>query len=149
MNGYTADQPITQIFPTLMSMLLFAFASWMIPKMAASIASGTLGTGARTWWAWARRLAKRLRSARPPLPWSRQPEEPGSGRRRIGGKLKQPVRWEARRPPRALPPLLVGVGEAAVETASAPGAAGSGSGSGWFAQFSSGLGLHVPSGRAI
>jgi type IV secretion system protein TrbL len=46
MNGYTADQPITQIFPTLMSMLLFAFASWMIPKMAASIASGTLGTGA-------------------------------------------------------------------------------------------------------
>ena len=40
MNGYTADQPITQIFPTLMSMLLFAFASWMIPKMAASIASG-------------------------------------------------------------------------------------------------------------
>ena len=46
MNGYTADQPITQIFPTLMSMLLFAFASWMIPKMAASLASGTLGTGA-------------------------------------------------------------------------------------------------------
>ncbi len=46
MNGYTANQPITQIFPTLMSMLLFAFASWMIPKMAASIASGTLGTGA-------------------------------------------------------------------------------------------------------
>src|SRR5271156_2233619 len=46
MNGYTADQPITQIFPTLMSMLLFAFASWMIPKMGASIASGTLGTGA-------------------------------------------------------------------------------------------------------
>ena len=46
LNGYTADQPITQIFPTLMSMLLFAFASWMIPKMAASIASGTLGAGA-------------------------------------------------------------------------------------------------------
>jgi type IV secretion system protein TrbL len=46
MNGYTADQPITQIFPTLMSMLLFAFASWMIPKMAASIATGTLGAGA-------------------------------------------------------------------------------------------------------
>jgi type IV secretion system protein TrbL len=46
MNGYTADQPITQVFPTLMSMLLFAFASWMIPKMAASIASGTLGSGA-------------------------------------------------------------------------------------------------------
>ena len=46
MNGYTADLPITQIFPTLMSMLLFAFASWMIPKMAASIASGTLGAGA-------------------------------------------------------------------------------------------------------
>jgi hypothetical protein len=46
MNGYTADQPITQIFPTLMSMLLFAVASWMIPKMAASIASGTLGSGA-------------------------------------------------------------------------------------------------------
>jgi type IV secretion system protein TrbL len=46
MNGYTADQPITQIFPTLMSMLLFAFASWMIPKMAGSIASGTLGAGA-------------------------------------------------------------------------------------------------------
>jgi hypothetical protein len=45
MNGYTADQPITQIFPTLMSMLLFAFASWMIPKMAGSIASGTLGMG--------------------------------------------------------------------------------------------------------
>jgi type IV secretion system protein TrbL len=46
MNGYTADEPITQIFPTLMSMLLFAFASWMIPKMAGSIASGTLGSGA-------------------------------------------------------------------------------------------------------
>jgi type IV secretion system protein TrbL len=46
MNGYTADQPLSQIFPTLMSMLLFAFASWMIPKMAASIASGTLGSGA-------------------------------------------------------------------------------------------------------
>src|SRR6201996_1604855 len=45
MNGYTADQPITQIFPTLMSMLLFAFASWMIPKMAASVAAGTLGMG--------------------------------------------------------------------------------------------------------
>jgi type IV secretion system protein TrbL len=45
MNGYTADQPITQIFPTLMSMLLFAFASWMVPKMAGSIASGTLGMG--------------------------------------------------------------------------------------------------------
>ena len=46
MNGYTADLPITQIFPTLMSMLLFAFASWLIPKMAASVASGTLGAGA-------------------------------------------------------------------------------------------------------
>jgi type IV secretion system protein TrbL len=46
MNGYTADEPITQIFPTLMSMLLFAFASWMIPKMAGSIAAGTLGMGA-------------------------------------------------------------------------------------------------------
>jgi len=46
MNGYTPDQPISQILPTLMSMLLFAFASWMIPKMAASLASGTLGTGA-------------------------------------------------------------------------------------------------------
>src|ERR1700761_9468657 len=45
MNGYTADEPITQIFPTLMSMLLFAFASWMIPKMAASVAAGTLGMG--------------------------------------------------------------------------------------------------------
>ena len=45
MNGYTADEPITQIFPTLMSMLLFAFASWMIPKMAGSIAAGTLGIG--------------------------------------------------------------------------------------------------------
>ena len=45
MNGYTADEPITQIFPTLMSMLLFAFASWMIPKMAGSIAAGTLGMG--------------------------------------------------------------------------------------------------------
>src|SRR6202167_2339839 len=45
LNGYTADQPITQIFPTLMSMLLFAFASWMIPKMAGSIAAGTLGMG--------------------------------------------------------------------------------------------------------
>ena len=46
MNGYTADQPITQIFPTIMSMLLFAFASWLIPKFAGSIASGTLGAGA-------------------------------------------------------------------------------------------------------
>jgi type IV secretion system protein TrbL len=45
MNGYTADEPITQIFPTLMSMLLFAFASWMIPKMAGSIAAGTWGWG--------------------------------------------------------------------------------------------------------
>ena len=49
MNGYTADQPITQIFPTLMSMLLFAFASWMIPKMAASIASGRSEPERRTW----------------------------------------------------------------------------------------------------
>lgn len=46
MNAYTADQPIATILPTLMSLLLFAFASWMIPKMAGSIASGTLGTGA-------------------------------------------------------------------------------------------------------
>lgn len=46
MNGYTADQPLTQIFPTIMSMLLFAFASWLIPKFAGSIASGTLGAGA-------------------------------------------------------------------------------------------------------
>ena len=46
MNGWTADEPITRYFPTIMSMLLFAFASWMIPKMAGSIASGTLGTGA-------------------------------------------------------------------------------------------------------
>jgi type IV secretion system protein TrbL len=46
MNGYTPDQPISQILPTLMSMLLFAFASWMIPKMAGSLAAGTLGTGA-------------------------------------------------------------------------------------------------------
>src|SRR5579863_304319 len=45
MNGWTANEPITQIFPTLMSMLLFAFASWMIPKMAGSIAAGTLGMG--------------------------------------------------------------------------------------------------------
>src|SRR6201987_2605047 len=45
MNGYTADEPITQIFPILMAMLLFAFASWMIPKMAGSIAAGTLGMG--------------------------------------------------------------------------------------------------------
>jgi type IV secretion system protein TrbL len=46
MNGWTANEPITLIFPTIMSMLLFAFASWMIPKMAGSIASGTLGAGA-------------------------------------------------------------------------------------------------------
>lgn len=46
MNGYTPTQPISQILPTLMSMLLFAFASWMIPKMAGSLAAGTLGTGA-------------------------------------------------------------------------------------------------------
>jgi len=46
MNDYQANEPITQILPTLMSMLLFAFASWMIPKMAGSLASGTLGTGA-------------------------------------------------------------------------------------------------------
>src|SRR5260370_6047762 len=45
MNGYTADEPLCQIFPTLMSMVLFAFAAWMIPKMAGSIAAGTLGMG--------------------------------------------------------------------------------------------------------
>ena len=45
MDAYTPDQPALQIFPTLASMLLFAFASWMIPKMAGSIASGSLGLG--------------------------------------------------------------------------------------------------------
>ena len=45
MSSYTTDQPALQIFPTLASMLLFAFASWMIPKMAGSIASGSLGLG--------------------------------------------------------------------------------------------------------
>src|ERR1700722_17274602 len=45
MDSYTPDQPALQIFPTLASMLLFAFASWMIPKMAGSIASGSLGMG--------------------------------------------------------------------------------------------------------
>jgi type IV secretion system protein TrbL len=45
MDSYTPDQPALQIFPTLASMLLFAFASWMIPKMAGSIASGSLGLG--------------------------------------------------------------------------------------------------------
>ncbi len=46
MNSYDASEPVGQILPTLMSMLLFAFASWMIPKMAGSLASGTLGAGA-------------------------------------------------------------------------------------------------------
>jgi type IV secretion system protein TrbL len=45
MDSYTPDQPALQIFPTIASMLLFAFASWMIPKMAGSIASGSLGLG--------------------------------------------------------------------------------------------------------
>jgi len=45
MDAYTPDQPALQIFPTIASMLLFAFASWMIPKMAGSIASGSLGLG--------------------------------------------------------------------------------------------------------
>ena len=116
MNGYTADQPITQIFPTLMSMLLFAFASWMIPKMAASIASGTLGTGAAdlvgmgaeigkaaalgvATVAVVRWLATAWRSC-----W-------GCSRRRIGGDGNG--RRDGRRGgrPRALPPLLV-AGEA-------------------------------------
>jgi hypothetical protein len=45
MDSYTPDQPALQIFPTIASMLLFSFASWMIPKMAGSIASGSLGLG--------------------------------------------------------------------------------------------------------
>ena len=45
MDSYTPDQPALQIFPTIASMLLFAFASWMIPKMVGSIASGSLGLG--------------------------------------------------------------------------------------------------------
>jgi type IV secretion system protein TrbL len=45
MDAYTPDQPALQIFPTIASMLLFAFASWMIPKMAGSIATGSLGLG--------------------------------------------------------------------------------------------------------
>ena len=90
-------------------LLLLPSPPGMIPKMAASIASGTLGTGAADHGRHGKcgDCAKRLHSARPPLPWSRQPEEPGQWPAAHWRQLKRPVRWEARRLPRALPPLLV------------------------------------------
>ncbi len=46
MNDYDPSVPASTVFPTLASMLLFVLASWFIPKMASSIASGSLGLGA-------------------------------------------------------------------------------------------------------
>jgi type IV secretion system protein TrbL len=45
MASYDPHQPGSTMFPTLAAMLLFALASWFIPKMAGSIASGSLGLG--------------------------------------------------------------------------------------------------------
>ncbi len=136
MNGYTADQPITQIFPTLMSMLLFAFASWMIPKMAASIASGTLGAGAADlvgmgagdWQSGCARRGDGRRCC----------GNRGRGRRRgrrsrsnrNGGCSR---RGEARRQRSGLAPLPV-VWVKRQWKHQRASAAGSGSGSGWFSQ---------------
>lgn len=46
MSAWDPSQPIGPMFSEVAAMLLFAFASWMIPKMAASLASGSLGLGA-------------------------------------------------------------------------------------------------------
>src|SRR5262249_23128344 len=46
MSAWTPDQPVGLMFSEVAAMLLFAFASWMIPKMAGSLASGSLGLGA-------------------------------------------------------------------------------------------------------
>ena len=107
MNGYTADQPITQIFPTLMSMLLFAFASWMIPKMAASIASGTLGTGAADLVGMGAEIGKAAALGAATVA---AVAATGGAGAVAGGALaatETAGAMEARRPPRALPPLLV------------------------------------------
>jgi len=46
MSAWDPTQPIGPMFSEVAAMLLFAFAAWMIPKMAGSIASGSLGLGA-------------------------------------------------------------------------------------------------------
>src|SRR5262249_28772980 len=43
MSAWTPDQGVGPMFAEVAAMLLFAFASWMIPKMAGSIARGSLG----------------------------------------------------------------------------------------------------------
>ena len=110
MNGYTADQPITQIFPTLMSMLLFAFASWMIPKMAASIASGTLGSGAADLVGMGAEIGKAAALGAATVAVVAATGGAGAVAGGRWRQLKRQVRWEQRlapRPPRALPPPWV------------------------------------------
>src|SRR5215469_1894833 len=46
MSAWDPSQPIGPMFSEVAAMLLFAFAAWMIPKMAGSLASGSLGLGA-------------------------------------------------------------------------------------------------------
>jgi type IV secretion system protein TrbL len=45
-SAWDPSQPIGPMFSEVAAMLLFAFAAWMIPKMAGSLASGSLGLGA-------------------------------------------------------------------------------------------------------
>lgn len=46
MSAWDPSQPIAPMFSEVAAMLLFAFAAWMVPKMAGSLASGSLGLGA-------------------------------------------------------------------------------------------------------
>jgi type IV secretion system protein TrbL len=46
MGGFTAQQSFDTLFPTLCAIVLYALASWKIPKLCGSLASGSLGMGA-------------------------------------------------------------------------------------------------------
>jgi type IV secretion system protein TrbL len=45
MSGFTAQQSFDTLFPTLCAIVLYALASWKIPKLCGSLASGSLGMG--------------------------------------------------------------------------------------------------------
>ena len=46
MSAFTAQQSFDTLFPTLCAIVLYALASWKIPKLCGSLASGSLGMGA-------------------------------------------------------------------------------------------------------
>jgi type IV secretion system protein TrbL len=45
MSGFNAQQSFDTLFPTLCAIVLYALASWKIPKLCGSLASGSLGMG--------------------------------------------------------------------------------------------------------